>query len=385
MAVLQAGAVGGQDPALPTAEAPPVYLPVVVRDGKGALVESLGKADVSLLVDGQPGEVRSFEADRNLPLTLGLLVDTGAGQRGLLDDERAASQTFLDRALTGAKDQAFVMQFAREVELLQDVTASKPKLRAALQALGTASPAPGVRDAAVDADDPGERRGRAETRATAFYDAVFLAADEVMRKRAGRKALILFTDGNDRSSKETLAQALEAAERGDTVVYAIYVKGEAPKQDRNVEDRDRYPGNGYPGNGYPGGGYPGGGYPGGGYPGGGYPGGGYPGGGYPGGYPGGGYPRGSDTDRLPKARNDGRKILERMARETGGRLFEATKKQPVPEIYAEIEQELRAQFRLGFAPVDKAAGPGHHQVEVALTGDRKKWAVQTREGYYATK
>ena len=342
-----------------------VNLPVVVRDNKGALAPNLTKADFTLRVDGKPREVRYFNVDRDLPLTLGLLVDTSQSQRGVIDEERVASQAFLDQMLTGAKDQAFILQFAREVELLQDVTGSKAKLQAALKELAT--PAPSGRDAGVvDPDDASDRDARRARGGTAFYDAVFLASDEVMRKQTGRKALILLTDGNDRSSKETLATAIETAQRGDTVVYAIYFKGEAPRQDRSLDDRDRYPGNG--------GGYPGGGYPGGGYPGGGYPGGGYPGGGR------------RQPEQLPNARNDGRKILDRMARETGGRMFEVTKKEPVGEIYAEIGRELRARYRLEYTPEADAAEDGYHKVELALNGaDKKKWVVRTREGYYAGK
>ncbi len=393
LAVLRGGAVLGQHPSLQTGKAAPattspaapvqpgspeqqgaattltaqaklVNLPVVVRDGKGVLAPGLTKPDFTLLVDGKPQEVRYFDVDANLPLTLGLLVDTSQSQRGALDEERTASQAFLDQMLTRAKDQAFVLQFTREVELLQDVTGSKPKLQAALKELATPAPSSSGRDTGVvDPDDASDREARREKArgGTAFYDAVFLASDEIMRKQTGRKALLLLTDGNDRSSKETLATAIETAQRGDTVVYAIYFKGETPRQDRSLDDRDRYPGNG-------------GGYPGGRYPGGGYPGGGYPGGG-----------RRREPEQLPNARNDGKKILDRMTRETGGRMFEATKKQPLTEIYAEIGRELRAQYRLGFTPEAGAAEDEYHKVEVGLNGDRKKWLVQTREGYYAGK
>src|SRR5258707_10298232 len=112
-----------------------------------------------------------------------------------------------------------------------------------------------------------------------------------MSKQTCRKAIIILSDGGDRVSRETLVKSIEAAQRADTIIYAIYFKGEQPHQDF-PRDRGGNPGGGgYPGGGYPGGGYPGGGYPGGGYPGGGHPGGGYPGGGYPGGgNDGGNYP-----------------------------------------------------------------------------------------------
>src|ERR1700722_8217157 len=84
-----------------------VNLPVVVRDKKGALVQNLTKEDFSLQVDGHPQVIRYFDKDTNLPLTLGLLVDTSASQRKVIEDERAASSTFLDQMLTTDKDKAF--------------------------------------------------------------------------------------------------------------------------------------------------------------------------------------------------------------------------------------------------------------------------------------
>src|ERR1700679_1697960 len=99
-----------------------VNLPVVVRDKKGALVQSLTKDDFILQVDGKPQVIRYFDKDTNLPLILGLLVDTSLSQRDVIDQERTASSTFLDQMLTTPKDKAFIMQFAGQTELLQDLT-----------------------------------------------------------------------------------------------------------------------------------------------------------------------------------------------------------------------------------------------------------------------
>src|SRR5271168_4028807 len=116
-----------------------VNLPVVVRDKKGALIQNLTKDDFTLQVDSHPQTIRYFDKDTNLPLTLGLLVDTSLSQRKVIDEERDASNIFLDQMLTTPKDQAFVLQFARQVELLQDLTNSRPKLQAALKELDTPS------------------------------------------------------------------------------------------------------------------------------------------------------------------------------------------------------------------------------------------------------
>jgi hypothetical protein len=195
-----------------------------------------------------------------------------------------------------------------------------------------------------------------------------------MSKQTGRKAIIILSDGGDRGSRETLVKSIEAAQRADTIIYAIYFKGEQPHQDRPQHGGGGYPGGG--GGGYPGGGYPGGRYPGGGYPGGGYPGGGYPGGGNGGGNNGGNYPNGP-------GHIDGKKNLERMAQETGGRFFEVKKNQDVAQIYNQIAEELRAQYRLGYTPSQDAAANGYHRIELTL--HQKGLLIQTRDGYYTGK
>lgn len=346
-----------------------VNLPAVVRDKKGALVQNLTKADFTLQVDGHPETIRYFDLDSNLPLTLGLLVDVSASQRKAIDEERTASGAFLDEMLTAppnrAPDQAFVIQFARQTELLQDLTPSKPKLQAALKEIDTPNPD----DSATTDPDDSSSGGHRTHGGTTLYDAVFLASDELMSKQKGRKALIILSDGVDRGSKESLTSAIEAAQRADTILYAIYFKGEESGPDNN---RSRG-GSGGRGGGFPGGGrFPGGGYPGGGYPGGGYPGGGYPGGG---GGRGGNRPGGGGASHV-----DGKKILERMTGETGGRFFEVNRKQSVAQIYDQIAEELRAQYRLGYTPDQATASDGYHQIDLSVNG--KGLTVQTRDGYY---
>jgi VWFA-related protein len=351
-----------------------VNLPVVVRDKKGALVQDLTKADFTLQVDGHPQTIRYFDLDSNLPLTLGLLVDVSASQRKVIDDERTASGAFLDEMLTAppnrAPDQAFVIQFARQTELLQDLTPSKPKLQAALKEIDTANPD----DSSTNDPDDSSSNGHRTHGGTTLYDAVFLASDELMSKQKGRKALIILSDGVDRGSKENLTSAIEAAQRADTILYAIYFKGEESGSD-NGRSRSGFPGSRGGGGGFPGGGrYPGGGYPGGG---GGYPGG---GGGYPGG--GGGGPGGNrpSSGGGGASHVDGKKILERMTQETGGRLFEVSKKETVAKIYDQIAEELRAQYRLGYTPDQATASDGYHQIDLSVK--RKGLIVQTRDGYY---
>src|SRR5712671_856661 len=136
-------AARGQDPIAATTlsvDVKLVTLPVTVRDKHGQIVCNLTKDDFVLEEDGHPQTIRYFAQEANLPLTLGLLVDTSMSQRNVLDQERTASESFLDQMLTAAKDQAFIIHFDRQVELLQDLTGSRDKLQNALASLQTPKP-----------------------------------------------------------------------------------------------------------------------------------------------------------------------------------------------------------------------------------------------------
>ena len=165
---------------------------------------------------------------------------------------------------------------------------------------------------------------------TQLYDAVYLASDEMMNKQKGRKAVIILSDGVDHGSKETLATAIETAQKADTIVYSIYFAD------------DEQGNHGGPSFGMG---------------------------------PYGGHPR-----RYPQEQHvDGKKILEQISRETGGRLFQVSKKETVDKIYAEIQEELRNQYSIGYTP-DQGAGPGYHKIAVTLKP--KDMVVQARDGYY---
>jgi VWFA-related protein len=340
-----------------------VNIPVVVHDKKGALVQNLAKDNFVLQIDGKPQSIRYFNLDTDLPLTLGLLVDVSLSQRDAIDEERTASFAFLDDSIS-SHDKAFIVQFARQTDLLQDVTGSKPRLQAGLKQLET--PASGG-DADNTSSSSGSNSGDSSTRTrragTTLYDALFLASDELMAKQTGRKAIIILSDGVDSGSKESLASSIEAAQRADTIVYAIYFKGRETSGGFN-QNQGRQGGGGYPGGRGGGGGYPGG------------------GGGYPGGRGGGGG-QGRQPEGLP-TNIDGKKILQRMADETGGSLFEVSKKETVADIYKQIAQELRAQYRLGYTPDKETASDGYHRIVLTLTkSSPRDLFIQTRDGYYS--
>jgi len=322
-----------------------------VRDKHGKIVNSLTKDDFTLTEDGRPQSIHYFSRETDLPLTLGLLVDTSMSQRRVLDQERSASHSFLDQMVREDRDKAFIIHFDREVELLQDLTSSHQKLEQALDALKTPEYTqtdstggggnwPG---GGQGGGQGGGRHGGHHGGGTTLYDAVYLASDELMRKQEGRKALVLLTDGVDRGSKESLDSAIESAQRANTVVYSILFK-----------DNEAYGGGG--------GGF------------------GRPTIGFPGG--GGGGHRGGGQRYPSEPRPDGKKILERISKETGGRLFEVSGKKPIDQIYSEITEELRNQYNLGYTP-DRDASNNSSYHKIQLSAKQKDLMVQARDGYYA--
>jgi VWFA-related protein len=331
-----------------------VTLPVTVRDKHGKIVRDLTKDDFTLQEDGRAQTIKYFSQDTNLPLTLGLLVDTSRSQTNVLEAERNASRSFLDQMLVQPKDKAFLLHFDHQVELLQDLTSSHEKLEAALELLKT----PSDRDKSNDPNDPSNSPSDSDSHhggGTQLYDAVFLASNELMKKQQGRKALIILSDGVDRGSKTYLEGAIESAQRADTVIYCIYFAD-------SHRDEGQRRGGGWPGGGGGGGGRPGG------------------GGGWPGGGGGGGGRRGGGQ-RPSESHADGKKILERISKETGGRFFEVTKKETVGDIYSSIVEELRTQYIMGYTPDKESAASGYHHVQLAVK--KKELTVQTRDGYYA--
>jgi VWFA-related protein len=321
-----------------------------VRDKHGKIVNGLTKNDFTLTEDGHPQTLKYFARETDLPLTLGMLVDTSMSQRRVLNEERDASESFLAQVLREDQDKAFVIHFDHEVELLQDLTGSHEQLRTALESLQTPE-FTRTSNGGGGNGGPGSGSGRGSGRrggGTLLYDAVYLASNEMMLKQPGRKAVIVLSDGVDMGSKESLETAIESAQRANTIVYSILFK-----------DDEAY-GNGGGGFGRTGISIPGMGGPGMGR---------------------GGMGGGRGGRRFPEEHADGKKVLERISKETGGRLFQVSKKEPVNQIYSQIQEELRNQYSLGYTP--NPLEPGYHKIEVAAT--KKDLVVQARDGYYGDK
>ncbi|HWZ44772.1 MAG TPA: VWA domain-containing protein [Candidatus Saccharimonadales bacterium] len=303
-----------------------------VRDKHGQIIPNLTQDDFDLQEDGRPQTIRYFSRETGLPLTLGLLVDTSLSQRRVLEQERTASYTFLDEMLRQDMDLAFVIHFDFDVELLQDLTASHRELGDALGLLRMPQPED-IGGGGGPRGGPGPRRGGSGSGGgTVLYDAVYLGSNDLMKKQEGRKALIILSDGVDTGSKVGLAEAIESAQRSDTVVYSIL-----------FYDEQAYG---------------------------------------PGGVGWGGLGRhgGHGGPRFPtQVHPDGKKVLERLSKETGGRMFEVSKKDPIDKVYSQIEDELRSQYSIGYTP-ERDARPGYRKIKIVAK--QKGLIVQARSGYY---
>jgi VWFA-related protein len=186
----------------------------IVNDRDGRIVSDLAKSDFSLREDGAPQEIGYFSRESSVPLSIGVLIDTSPSQGGLLKREQDAAKLFLSSALH-SEDQAFVIHFDIDVEVLQDFTNASRLLTHALDEMRINEPGQSVLPGAAPNAHPG---------ATRLYDAVYLASNELMKTRYGRKVLVLVTDGEDQGSKIDLKASLEAAQKADVIVYAIVIR-----------------------------------------------------------------------------------------------------------------------------------------------------------------
>ena len=190
-----------------------VNLYATIRDKRGRLISSLHQEDFNLTEDSVPQQICYFSHEADSPLTLGIMIDTSPSQGQLLAAEQKQAQAFIARVLR-AKDLAFVLRFDVDVELLQDLTSSQRLLESAIGQAVTNREGRGLLP---------ESMRPASADGTHLYDAIYLASNELMKSNVGRKVLIVLTDGEDRGSKVTPTEALEAAEKADVIIYSVAI------------------------------------------------------------------------------------------------------------------------------------------------------------------
>jgi VWFA-related protein len=279
-----------------------------VRDKHNGLIPDLTKDDFEIYENGQLQTIKYFSRETNLPLTIGLLIDVSASQGNLIEIERSAGSTFLDSVLK-PKDEAFIISFGADSDLLQDITSSKRLLHEGLRALKpnfgfgglTAGPVPTANHQA----------------GTVLYDALYLAATDRLTHEVGRKAIVVITDGNDEGSRTPMKQAVEYAQKADATIHSVYYV-------------DPYF------------------------------------------YSRGGFGFGAGA---------GRGVLKDMSSETGGHVYEVDRKNTLEKVFAELQDEMRTQYAIGYTPTDARKDGSYRKLEVKVKN--KDYKVEARKGYYA--
>ena len=220
--VLTACAAFAQQPSVPQVQKPlkiqveMVHLFVTVRGKHGNIVSTLKKDNFRVFEDGKEQKVAYFSNEMNLPLTLGMLVDTSGSQDQLLGAEQQAAKQFLQQILT-PKDLAMVITFDLDVNLMADFTTSRRILDDAIDRAQINAPS----NPSMIAQGPFPSSSRPN--GTHLYDAIYLACHDKLNGEAGRKAVIVLTDAQDYGSMDTLDQAIDAAQRSDTVVHVLLI------------------------------------------------------------------------------------------------------------------------------------------------------------------
>src|SRR5690242_14809450 len=191
-----------------------------VKDKKGALIPNLTKSDFQILEDGKPQTIKYFTAESDLPLTLGILIDSSGSQQRVLEMEKEVGANFLNEILR-PKDEAFVISFDVDTNLLQDFTNSSRRLRDALNSARINAPPSSC--GSLPGAGGGPLPCSSTPKGTVLYDAVYLAAHDELAKEVGRKAMIILTDGQDEGSQLKIKDAIEASQKADAICYVLLI------------------------------------------------------------------------------------------------------------------------------------------------------------------
>jgi VWFA-related protein len=192
-----------------------------VKDKNGELVPHLTRNDCTVLEDKVPQTLKSFVAETDQPLTLGILLDTSGSQENVLPLEQDAGSQFLQRVLR-SKDEAFLVSFDVNVDLLQDFTNSAHQLAHAMNK-AQINTAGGNGGAGIPGAGGGTVPTIGDPKGTLLYDAINLASNEKLNQESGRKALIILTDGEDQGSRTKIGEAIAAAQKANVIVYVILI------------------------------------------------------------------------------------------------------------------------------------------------------------------
>jgi len=193
-----------------------VTVPLAVTDKHNAYINDLTKDEIEVQEDSKPQQIFSFEKRTDLPLTMAMLIDISGSENNTLPIEVEAGSDFFSKVLRPSKDLAAVITFESEAVLLQDLTQNVTRLQAALRKVR-----PAVADARVGSVTGTPPISDSRVGSTALYDAVYSVSGDLLKREAGRRVIILITDGFDTSSTLKMKDAIESAWRNEIVIYSI--------------------------------------------------------------------------------------------------------------------------------------------------------------------
>ncbi|CAN5496631.1 hypothetical protein BH10ACI2_BH10ACI2_07990 [soil metagenome] len=313
-----------------------VSVPVIVSDRNGRYVPNLTAGNFTVMHDGAKQNIDFFAATEE-PLTIALLIDTSQSTRPVLGDIKDSAKSFLK--LLTPKDRAMIVSFDYDIHMLSQLTGDQEQLKKAVK----------------NAEIPKMMFG------TLLRDAAFETVNRSFAGIRGRKAIIILTDGKDAGSRITSRELLHSLEESDTLIYTIMFKTGERQPVARVLGGGRN------------GGIFGGGFPSGRGRGG--------GGRLPGRMP---PPQQKRPDnprrdqRVEEKNEDAAVFLQKLSDTTAGRFY-PSKEGKLKTIFAEIVDELRFQYRLGFYPPDETGQKAFHELKIKV--DRPETVVRARSGY----
>jgi VWFA-related protein len=276
-----------------------VRLPITVVDKKGQFVPGLTKNDFVVLEDRVPQQIETFSDDLGeaLPVFVAVLMDTSPSTAGKLKFEKESAMNFIQTVVRARKDQVLFATFDHEINLRQDFTNKLDLLDRAVFSV--------------------KQTGNQ----TALFDAVWQFCDEKLRTAAGRRVMVIITDGEDTYSRADIRDAISIAQRTETTIYAISTKAGFVSAVPGVE-------------------------------------------------------AGEVKDKKDRA-------LATLAEETGGVAFFTGDMLSLERSFTKISKELRAQYLVTYKPVNDRYDGSFRKIDVKLAEARKDLKVRTKHGYTA--
>ena len=278
-----------------------VNVAFTARDSRGALVDNLTRDDVEVFEDAVPQKVSFFARSVDVPLTLGLIVDFSGSQDRFSEQHQHDLEVFLKNVL-GVKDRAFLIGFANHIRLVSDFSQSGTELLERLRKYQHHN---------MQFPELGPKEDR--DLGTAFYDSIYYSVTEKLASETGRRALLVFSDGEDNSSSHDMMTAIQAAQGANVLVYAIRY---TEKKHGKLTARNKY----------------------------------------------------------------GIRVMDRIAKETGGQHIDAETTDP-KTYFRQIAEELRTSYELAYYPTNPANDETFRKIVIRPKGSGV--TVRSRTGYFS--